>query len=179
MNQFQLAWAKMSKGNGPEQSDQQRQPESDEDATMRMANRLLSPVLGRELTDREKKIGGPIVHYSFGGSMGALYGALAELAPAFRAGMGSGFGSALFLGADEIAVPLSGLSGPPTQTPLKIHAYAWTSHIVYGVATEMARRGVRAVLGNEKESRVSEVKRPTRGRTNQQTRSTWRGRRAA
>jgi hypothetical protein len=180
MDQFQLAWAKVSKGNSREQSEKkQQQPESDEDSTMRVANRLLRPVLGRELTDREKKLGGPIVHYSFGGSMGALYGTLAELSPVFRAGAGTGFGSALFLGADEIAVPLAGLSGPPTQTPLKIHAYAWTSHLVYGVTTEMARRGVRALLGNESASLKSEVRRPTRGRKIQETRSTWRERRAA
>ena len=182
MNQFQLAWAKLSKGSDAEYREQHNQhPESDEDATMRMANQLLRPVLGRELTKREKKIGGPIVHYAFGASMGALYGTLAELSPVFRVGAGTGFGSALFVGADEIAVPLAGLSGPPTETPLKIHAYAWASHIVYGLATEMTRWGVRAALGNGSESgREAETARPrVPRRREREARRERRGQRAA
>jgi hypothetical protein len=152
MNQFQLAWSKLSKGGSVHGSEQDtQQPETHEDATMRTANRLLRPVLGRELTPREKEIGGPIVHYAFGGSMGALYGTLAELSPLVRAGAGAGFGSVLFVGADEIAVSAVGLGGSPRETPLKLHAYAWASHIVYGLTTEMMRRGVRALLGQEAE----------------------------
>ncbi|HEX8925578.1 MAG TPA: DUF1440 domain-containing protein [Terriglobales bacterium] len=148
MNQFQLGWTKLSRSEQTEQK-QKQQPETDEDATMRMANRLLRPIIGRELTHREKKIGGPIVHYTFGGSMGALYGTLAEVSPMIRWGAGTGFGSALFVAADEIAVPLARLSGSPKDTPLNLHLYAWASHIVYGLATETTRLGVRAILGDE------------------------------
>ncbi|HUO60734.1 MAG TPA: DUF1440 domain-containing protein [Candidatus Acidoferrales bacterium] len=147
MNQFQLAWTKLSKASGQQRGQENsQQPETDEDATMRTADRLLRPVLGRELTRREKKIGGPIVHYAFGGSMGAVYGTLGELWPFVRVGAGTGFGSALFVGADEIAVPLFGLGGSPRRTPLKLHAYALASHIVYGLTTEMTRCGARALL---------------------------------
>jgi hypothetical protein len=159
MNQFQIAWAKLSEGSKAEHREQHEQPsESDEDATMRMANQLLRPVIGRELTKREKKIGGPIVHYAFGASMGAVYGTIAELTPLVRAGAGTGFGSVLFIGADEIAVPLAGLSGPPNKTPLKLHAYAWASHLVYGLATEMTRWGVREMLRNESAWREPEMR---------------------
>jgi hypothetical protein len=62
MNQFQLTWAKLSNAKEGKSEPRGRQPESDEDATMRMANQLLRPVLGRELTKREEQIGGPGRH---------------------------------------------------------------------------------------------------------------------
>jgi len=43
---------------------------------------------------------------AFGTLMGAAYGAMAEIAPFSTTGGGLPFGLALWLGADEIAVPL-------------------------------------------------------------------------
>src|SRR5271155_5516799 len=51
--------------------------------------------MGRNLTAKEKKTAGPLVHYAMGAASGALYGALAELAPVTAAGGGTLFGSAL------------------------------------------------------------------------------------
>ena len=59
---------------------------------------------------------------------------------------GVSLGAALFVFADEIGVSALGLSGKPTAYPLNSHVYALTSHLVYGVTTEIARRGLRAAI---------------------------------
>src|SRR4051812_47400476 len=86
--------------------------EPQEDATMKAADAIVATVTGgQHLSFEEKQKGGPVVHYTFGALMGGMYGALAEYSPAVRAGFGTGFGSALFAGADVIAVPALRLSG--------------------------------------------------------------------
>jgi uncharacterized membrane protein YagU involved in acid resistance len=44
--------------------------------------------------------------------------------------------------ADEIAMPLFGLSRPTTRRPIEMHAQSFAAHIVYGVVTELGRRAV-------------------------------------
>ncbi len=56
------------------------------------------------------------------------------------------FGAALWLGADEVAVPLFGLSGPPFAYPASTHASALAAHLVYGATADLVRRAVRAAL---------------------------------
>lgn len=77
---------------------------------------------------------------------GAMYGAMSELWPEAAVGAGLPFGAAVWLAADEIAVPALGLSKPATEYPLSKHAYALASHLVYGVTTEVVRRVVRQAL---------------------------------
>ena len=55
---------------------------------------------------------------------------------------GSLFGSALFLGADEMAVPAMGLG--EAAKSLSSHLYGWVSHLVYGLTVEFVRRQVRS-----------------------------------
>ncbi len=54
------------------------------------------------------------------------------------------FGTALYL--DELAVPVLGLSGKPSEYPLASHLYGLMSHLVYGLSAEVARRGMRQAL---------------------------------
>lgn len=126
------------------------EPKDDEpkiDATMKTADAIVSTVTGgRHLTLEQEQKGGPIVHYAFGTLMGALYGAAAEYAPAARAGFGTVFASALFTGADIIAVPALQLSGSSGDAPLSSLASPFSAHIVYGVTTEAVRRLVRAAM---------------------------------
>lgn len=118
-----------------------------EDATTKAADKVIGNVLDRPLSKQEKKQAGPIVHYVFGSSMGAMYGAAAELLPDVATrGFGTLFGAALFAIADEIAVPALGLSGKPTESPLSSHVYALASHLVYGATTEGVRRAAVAAL---------------------------------
>jgi hypothetical protein len=76
--------------------------------------------------------------------MGAIYGAAVERRRRLTPAAGPMFGTALFLGADEIGVPLARLSAPPTAYPLSTHLKAMAAHLVYGVTADLVRRGVRA-----------------------------------
>jgi putative membrane protein len=118
---------------------------SDEPASMQVASAVAAPVLGRPLSEDEKEIGGPIAHYLFGAVMGAMYGAAAETQPSATAGAGVPFGTAVWLAADEVGVPLAGLSGPPGNYPLSRHVAAFASHVVFGLTVEGVRRLLRGV----------------------------------
>ena len=120
-------------------------PEQD-DATVKTAKAISEKVFGHELQESEKKPAGAAVHYAFGAISGGLYGALAEVAPEVTTAAGVPFGAAFWLLADEVAVPLLGLSKGPTEYPPSTHAYALASHLVYGVTAEMSRRALRQVL---------------------------------
>jgi uncharacterized membrane protein YagU involved in acid resistance len=144
MNQFQAVWARAEKKMRPPS------PEeivgTGEAATVRTAAGISKAVFGHELTEREKKWAGPAVHYAFGGLVGAFYGAMASAAPVARAGAGAAYGSAVWLLADEIGVPVAGLSAGPIRTPPLRHLEAWASHLVYGLVTEGTRRAILKAL---------------------------------
>ena len=163
MNQFQALLSKLVEGEERShgaQSMQQGSPQQgagrelqergsedeDDDATERLANIVSEGVFDHQLTEGEKAIAGTAIHYGFGVTSGALYGALAELAPGVTAGAGLPFGATVWLTADEGMVPLLGLSKSPTEYPLSVHAYALASHFVFGLTTELVRRAVRDVL---------------------------------
>lgn len=113
---------------------------------MKAASAISENIFDHKLAKSEKKIAGPAVHYALGTITGGLYGAAAELAPAVSAGVGLPFGAIFWLAADEAAVPALGLSKSPTEYPLSTHAYALTSHFVFGLTTDIVRRAVRRVL---------------------------------
>jgi hypothetical protein len=152
MTQFQTLWSKasekLSRNGGTNASLEQPAPET-EDATMKAAGKLAELARHRLSRDEKKKLG-PVVHYAFGTGMGAIYGALVEIGPRDLRRhdllSGLGFGSVLFAGADEVAVPALGLSGKPSESPASSHLYALASHIVYGVTAGAVRKAVRAAL---------------------------------
>ncbi len=139
MTQFQGQLSKLSpapEGNG----------DSGDDATMKTAAALSKSVTGHRLTKKEKAAAGPVVHYAFGSLMGAAYGVVAEGVPQAADGWGLPFGTVLWIGADEVAVPMLGLAGSPAESPVSVHASALASHLVYGLTTDFVRRAVRAAL---------------------------------
>jgi len=117
-----------------------------EPAPVKAAEAISEGLFGHKLTKDEKKIAGPAVHYALGMAVGGLYGGLAEVEPEISAGVGLPFGTVFWLVVDETAVPLLALSKGPTQYPVSTHVYALASHLVYGVTTDIVRRGVRSVL---------------------------------
>jgi len=121
-------------------------PPNGEDATIKTAEAIAQTFLDRRLTKEARATAGPIVHYAFGSGVGAAYGALAELAPHATAVWGLPFGAALWFGADEVAVPALGLSGPPREYPPAIHLSALAAHLVYGFTTDAVRRLLRLAL---------------------------------
>ena len=103
-------------------------------------------VMGRNLTRRELRIVAPMVHYGFGAAVGGLYGAYCvRLGPRYR-GSGIGLGAALWATADELAMPILGLSIPTSRRAGEKHLQSLVAHLVYGLMAERVRRQARAAL---------------------------------
>jgi putative membrane protein len=159
MNRFQDIWLKISEDNGqsagPKSAEQVEREKGllaksnnaeQEDTTVRAASAISEGIFDHELTEAEKKIAGPAVHYALGTGVGALYGMAAEVAPEVTMGTGLPFGAAFWLVVDETAVPAFGLSKPPTEYSVSTHVYALASHLVYGLTAEIVRRTLRRAL---------------------------------
>jgi len=149
MNRFQSGLRKVEEAwekSAHQPASLRKQPVGDEAATTLLTRRLSRTALHRDLTNDEMKIAEPLVHYTFGTFAGGLYGMLAELTPLARKGAGSAYATALWLGADEIAVPKLRLSKSASEYPPKVHAQSLAAHLVYGITTEEVRRGVRALI---------------------------------
>jgi uncharacterized membrane protein YagU involved in acid resistance len=155
MSEFQAFWSKtVSRDHDPDTAsaggrhdarDWQERIEG-ANANELAAQAVAEHTIDRSLTRKELELAAPAMHFAFGAAMGALYGGLYETSRGVRAMGGSGWGMAVWAGADGIAVPLLGLSRPKTEYPLETHAQSYAAHIVFGVTTEVVRRGVRAVL---------------------------------
>jgi uncharacterized membrane protein YagU involved in acid resistance len=52
----------------------------------------------------------------------------------------------LWMTADEIAMPVLGLSEPTTRRPVEMHLQSLAAHVVYGVVAERVRKRVRRQL---------------------------------
>ena len=118
--------------------------DSSDDAAERTANFVSAEVFDHELTKDEKHTSGALAHYMFGATTGAAYGVGAELFPGVAAGVGLPFGAALWVLADEIVTPALGLSKAASSYSFSKHAYALSSHLVYGLTTEFVRRALRS-----------------------------------
>ena len=144
MSEYQVLTEKLS----PEDKSKKKpQDAREEPANVKAAEMISENALDHKLTKSEKEPAGEAMHYLMGGVSGAIYGATAELTGT-TATMGAGlpFGSAVWAIADDVIVPALGLSKPLSETPLSTHAYALTSHWVYGLTTEIVRRAVRKAL---------------------------------
>jgi putative membrane protein len=127
--------------------DQQQEHETaqQEDSTEIVA-RKIAAVAGKQLPPEEKKKAGRAVHYAFGTLMGAVYGVTAELVPEVTTGGGTAYGTLLFLGAHEVAVPAFQLAPSPADTPARDHLQHWAAHVVYGGSLELVRSLIRRLM---------------------------------
>lgn len=158
MNQFQEAWTRIAEGKEKPHGAQSMQPSEgsqgeqgqdsgeSENATVKTAEAISEGVFGHELQESEKEPAGAAVHYAFGTLSGGMYGALAEVTPQVTTAAGLPFGAGFWLLADEITVPLLGLSKGPTEYPVSTHVYSLASHLVYGMTAELSRRALRRVM---------------------------------
>ncbi len=112
-------------------------------ATLKAADAISQRVVGRRVRKKNQKLAGEAVHYAMGGTSGAVYGLLAEVAPLVTAGEGTAFGAVVWLAADEATVPALGFTKAPSKIPMATHVYALASHLVYGAVTEAVRRALR------------------------------------
>lgn len=117
----------------------QEQKEAAEEGSTEIVARTLAEAAGRQIPSDSRKQAGQAVHYTFGTLMGVVYGVATELLPEVASGGGTAFGTMLFLGADEVAVPALRLSPPPSGTATVDHLQHWAAHIVYGGSLELVR----------------------------------------
>jgi putative membrane protein len=110
------------------------------------AQALARTTIDRRLSDRELSVVAPLIHFSFGAVVGAAYGAYVDTAPRQRPS-GAALGSAVWVAADEIAMPLFGLSHSTLERPLEMHVQSLVAHLVYGIVAERVRRVTRPLLG--------------------------------
>jgi len=152
MNQFQAATQKNApakprdRGEGGDRARQRQQQDGGDDATVKTAQAISRRLFDHDLTPGEKKLAGPAVHYGYGGLVGGIYGAIAEIWPGIAAGLGIPYGIAVFVLGDETAVPALGLGPPPTRVPAKSHADYLAVHILYGIVLDIARRVARQIV---------------------------------
>jgi hypothetical protein len=151
MSEYQRLWTRVVNGREPQSAggrhdarDWQEKYEGT-NANEQAAQAVARETVGRELDERELEVAAPLMHYAFGSGVSTVYGALVEHAPWASAGAGTGFGTAVWIGADEVAMPVIGWSHPQRH-PAEAHFQSFTSHLVYGLAAEATRRMVRKAL---------------------------------
>lgn len=143
MNQFQGLLSKAQtelssdSGSGSDSSG----GSSGENATVKAAQSISHAVGAGDIPEEEKESAGTVVHYAFGGLVGAVYGALASQFPRVSSGYGVAYGSAVWLLGDEAAVPALGLAPSPEKSPLSTHLQALAAHCMYGFTTDLVMRG--------------------------------------
>ena len=101
---------------------------------------------GGDLSETGKEIASEAIHWSFGALVGAAYGGLVEYYPAASSKEGASFGIALATLTHEGALPALGLAAAPEDQTQREHTSEMTSHVVFGVVTEIVRGLVRKVL---------------------------------
>jgi putative membrane protein len=146
MDQFQFVWGKAAEMIQRASEKEKPKGRKSEPATVKAAQSISKTVFGKKLPRAQKRLAGEAVHYAMGATSGAIYGAVTETLPVTTTGDGLAFGTAVWLLADEVAIPAFGFAKAPTKYPLSTHLYALASHLVYGWTTEMVRRAVRKVL---------------------------------
>lgn len=141
---------KLAAGESPwaiahQQAEKEQEAAAQENSTEIVARKIVAAA-GSELAPEQRKQAGNAVHYTFGTMMGVVYGVAAEILPEVTSGGGTAFGTVLFLGADEIAVPTLRLAPPPTTTAPTDHLQHWAAHVVYGGSLELVRSLLRRWL---------------------------------
>ncbi len=140
MSEYQALLSKLS------EEEEKSKKKKEEPANVKAAAEISKAVFDHRLKKSEKEPAGEAMHYAMGAASGLIYGIASEIAPMTTVGLGLPFGAAVWLVADDIVVPALGLSKPVTEFPLSTHAYALSSHLVYGLTTDIVRRAVRDLL---------------------------------
>lgn len=118
-----------------------------EDATMRAAELAARTVGAERLEHAERQAAGPWMHYAFSVVCGASYGALREITPQAGLARGGRFGVAVWVGADQLALPLMRLSPWPLSAySVGTNAQLLLAHVVFGIVTDLTWRTARRAL---------------------------------
>jgi hypothetical protein len=103
---------------------------------VKVAARKLADIAGAELSGEQEGRAANAVHWAVGLGAGALYGALRPRVKWADQAQGLGFGTAFWLVADEMLVPLLKLSSGPTKYPWQTHARGLAGHLTYGLVAD-------------------------------------------
>lgn len=95
------------------------------------------------LSSHKREEASTTIHYAFGIAVAAGYGLLAEKYPVVTTGGGLLAGAALWASTHGSTIPALGLQAPVKQMPKAWYVWELGSHLVYGLATETVRRGLR------------------------------------
>lgn len=113
---------------------------AEEDAAVQAGSAVYRSLTGHGPDRKTRTRMGIAAHYAFGATLGVLYGAGLQRAPALRAGFGLLYGTMVWVIADETAMPALGLSRGPRDLPAGVHAFALAGHWVYGATLEGSMR---------------------------------------
>src|SRR3954464_2746736 len=83
-----------------------------------------------------------MVHYGFGAGLGVVYSATASHWPGASRGRGALAGLAIYAGTHRSLLPALGIQLPPWRLAPAAVAWESTSHAVFGIALETARRAL-------------------------------------
>ena len=134
------ARSKEEQGGQIEKGRQQREgADGGEGSSTEKAAGELAEHFGVQVDDAERRRLGTVLHYAFGATLGAFYGAAAEVSPRVTAGGGIPFGAAVWLAADEVGMPAMGFARKPGDQPLSVHLQSLADHAVFGAVTELVR----------------------------------------
>lgn len=101
---------------------------------------VMADKLGVNFGDKKDNPAGHAIHYGVGVGMGALYGLLRSLSPAFASSRGAMFGIAMWVIEDEGLNTIMGTAGPPLAYPWQDHVRGAATHTVFGVVTDLITR---------------------------------------
>jgi hypothetical protein len=153
MSEFQGAWSRVVDGfqspsaaGHDDARDWQERHEQGRNANEMAAQAVAEHTIHRRLSRDEAKVGALLVHYAFGATVGAIYGAMVDRSRHAGVASGAAYGTAVLIGGDKVAVPLLGLADRNADYSFEANLQAFASHMVFGVATEFVRRGVRQLM---------------------------------
>lgn len=107
-----------------------------------LAGKLGADALG----DEGRHVAAEAIHWGFGVTAGAFYGALTEFYPAAASKGGAAFGLTLMTLTHDTALPAMGLAANVDEQTPREHTSEAATHVIYGVVTEKVRHFVREAL---------------------------------
>jgi len=107
---------------------------------------LAEQVAGRSLPEGQRKLASQGLQWGFGAAAGAVYGAMVEAEPSLSAWKGVAFGLTVNRITHESVLPRLGLVPPKDEQATQERISEWVTHALYGIVTDIVRRGVRKGL---------------------------------
>ncbi len=118
-----------------------------ESSTAAMCSLVYKGITGREPQSQETvTLLSNLTDWSFGMLMGGLFGIFRSESKVFDIRAELIYSTGLWLTADEIGVPLAGLSWGPRAYPLSAHLESLGAHIVYGIVMSTTTKLLAHVL---------------------------------